>query len=774
MSEISSGLKALVNQVVSILGHVIEDNLGSGSFQRIETLRKKMAGLRTAKAHQQEKILTEVLSELRELKPQQQHETAIAFTLMLELMNTCENAYRSYRLRQKHNSSKELPDSIIYVLTAHPTEARSPNNIRIFHRIQSVLISVFERESQVLKQSEREELFFWVQFAWKISPTRSRKPQVRDEAEHIFSTVCRNDVMQALLKCSANLAPVYLRSWVGGDKDGHPGVNEKTFVQSLKISRSHILSLVRMRLMEIERSLPLLSDSIKLHSLFADIKLSLVALRDVEHGDSRRIQKLRTRMREFYLEYVDLIDSPHPALTEIHQLFKMFPALVIPLEFRESSDLVAKAVTDTKQAMAISRMLKKLAHLSAGGEPRWYVRGLIVSMTNSFEDLKNASFLVKRSLHGLKLPIVPLLEQASALRSGPQIAKQMLTDKEFSKARKKYWDNYLEIMLGYSDSSKESGVWFSRLLVAETMHALDALCQKHKATPLFFQGSGGSVDRGGGTIEEQTSWWSSSALRNYKVTIQGEMVERSFSNSDITRGQIESIAMQAGKWKERKGQNFRIDPLLNRFAELASKHYKEQVHDVDFLKMAQRATPYSFLNFLKLGSRPSKRSKMSSVDSLRAIPWVLCWTQTRVLFPTWWGIGSAWKSLSATDQKKLARLYGKEAIFSTYIQALAFTVEKIEMSVWKMYLKTFLEPSEANRFFDSFEKEFRGTTQFLKSITNSKSILQRRPWLIESIWLRSPMIHPLNMLQIIAMENKDAKLLQVTTAGISAGMMSTG
>lgn len=580
--------------------------------------------------------------------------------------------------------------------------------------------------------------------------------------------------MEALLKCSANLTPVYLRSWVGGDKDGHPGVNEKTFIQSLNISRRHILSLVRLRLMEIEKSLPLLSNSKKLHVLFAQLKLSIVTLRDVQHGDSVRMKKFRTEMRRFYLEYVDIIDFPHPALTEIRQLFKMFPALVIPLEFRESSDLVAKAVDDRKNAMAISRMLQKLARISSGGEPRWYVRGLIVSMTNSFADLKNASILVHRALKNLKLPIVPLLEQASALRAGPEIATAMLKDREFVRARKKFWDNYLEIMLGYSDSSKENGVFCSRLLIAQTMHELDGLCRKYKAIPLFFQGSGGSVDRGGGTIEEQTSWWSPGALQNYKVTIQGEMVERSFSNADITRGQIESIANQAGRWKTRKLTKLPTDPLLSRFADLTAQFYKEEVHNSSFLRMVERATPYAFLNFLKLGSRPSKRNKVASIDNLRAIPWVLCWTQTRILFPTWWGVGSAWKCLSSAEKKKLANLYGKDPIFSTYIQALAFTFEKVEMSVWKTYLKNFLPPNEAQEFSDAFETEFKNTLQLLKSITHSKSLLQRRPWLIESIYLRSPMIHPLNLLQIVAMKNRDARLLQVTTTGISSGMMSTG
>ena len=108
-------------------------------------------------------------------------------------------------------------------------------------------------------------------------------------------------------------------------------------------------------------------------------------------------------------------------------------------------------------------------------------------------------------------------------------------------------------MLGYSDSSKESGVLRSRVQVAETMHRLDRLCQRMKVTPIFFQGSGGSTDRGGGSIEEQTSWWPSGALRNYKVTVQGEMVER-FAR--ITRNYARAVRenFADGRRLERSGR----------------------------------------------------------------------------------------------------------------------------------------------------------------------------------------------------------------------------
>ncbi|MNS89517.1 Phosphoenolpyruvate carboxylase [compost metagenome] len=191
--------------------------------------------------------------------------------------------------------------------------------------------------------------------------------------------------------------------------------------------------------------------------------------------------------------------------------------------------------------------------------------------------------------------------------------------------------------------------------------------------------------------------------------------------------------------------------------------------------MVEAATPYSYLNVLKIGSRPSKRAKQLQVSGLRAIPWVLCWTQTRVLFPTWWGVGSAWTELSSTQKNSLKKSFKSDAVFTSYVRALGFTLAKIEIEIFRMYLETStLAAKEKSRIYSEFAEEFERTKTCFRELTSQKDYLWYKPWLAESIYLRSPMIHPLNLLQIIAKQEKDHSLLRVTVTGISSGMLTTG
>jgi phosphoenolpyruvate carboxylase len=673
-------LKHLVRETVGLFGEVLKAKLGARAYGRIESTRKKMTALRGASAKNEIKILQERFRMLEDLTTREQFEFAQSFALMLELMNTCENAYRSHKIQQKilAEPSKPLvhkPDSVIYVLTAHPTEARAPFNIWIFHEILKILTAVLERQDIVFLPFERARLLHFFEVAWTTSLVRTKKPQVRDEAEHIYSTLLREETLRPLLRARQELAPIFVRSWVGGDKDGHPGVDEKVFLASLQLARQKLRIFCHARL----KSVGEVAKGVQNRSILSRVLMLQSALRGlakIKSGDAARVAKFRQKLEHLGQNYSRHFGSLHPELQELSQLFEMFPALVVPLEFRESSDVLMES-PDGK-GLAIDRMLQQLAKISRGGDPRAYVREFIISMAESIDHIRVAAHLVKKNLGEIYLPIVPLFEQARAQDLGVEIIGQMLRDRGLNSALKKYWNNSLEIMLGYSDSSKESGVLPSRLKVAETMYDLDLFCRKKHITPVFFQGSGGSVDRGGGSVEEQTSWWSAGALKNYKVTIQGEMVERSLANPEITWGQLEKISARAGDWRKAQGRRLPKAPVVDAFAGKVARHYQSQVQSPEFLQAVQKATPYSFLNLIKIGSRPSKRSKTVSVAGLRAIPWILCWTQTRILFPVWWGVGSAWAESSPAERKILIRSFETHPVFRTYVKALGFTLLKVE------------------------------------------------------------------------------------------------
>jgi phosphoenolpyruvate carboxylase len=446
----------------------------------------------------------------------------------------------------------------------------------------------------------------------------------------------------------------------------------------------------------------------------------------------------------------------------LEQLLYMFPTLVVPLELRESSDVLLAAARGAPTA--IERMIRTLARISRGASPKLYARGLIISMASTIEHVRAATRLLNRNLGGLKIPVIPLFEQGAALQSATKIADAMLRERAIRAAVDRYWNGFFEIMLGYSDSAKEMGALASRLAISDAVRHLDRTCRRHGVTPLYFHGSGGSVDRGGGSIEEQTAWWPRSALSFYKATLQGEMVERSFASPEIILSQIEKIA---GRGQEPMHRSRAVED----FADKARLHYQAKLGEAGFLDVIQRATMFRYLDVLRIGSRPSKRGKLRSVLSLRAIPWVLFWTQARVLFPTWWGVGAAWRECDRAERAALKRELARDPLFRSFVKLLGFTLAKVELPVWKIYLE---EKGFEESVFEGFASEYAAAVAFVRAMSGEKNLLWFRPWLGTSITLRSPMIHPLNLLQILAIRAHDGLLLRETVAGISSGMMTTG
>lgn len=776
--ELTTQLRSLVNHSVRVLGNVIERELGKEAFARIEAIRKKMAKLRGIPEAEAIQHLDKVFKELESLKTTERLDIAHSFTLMLELMNACENAYRSHRLALKtdppHSTGGEHVKAIVYVLTAHPTEARSPENIAIFHQIQLFLMKLLrgsgEDKEIDLGERERDELFHALEVAWRTPIVRSRAPKVKDEAEHIYTLLLRDEVLFSLLGNPD--APFYVRSWVGGDKDGHPGVDEKVFLESLSLSRKKLLQVVHLQIRNVRQTLELFPSASLLKKLGVFEK-SLRAVRAISKGDGKRIRTVRAGLRQLRVDYEKELGSTHPELKRLSLMLHTFPALVVPLELRESSDVLMAPSVKGKR-IAIERMLDTIEKISGGGDPRWYARGFIISMAQSLEHIQAAAKKQVKAFGAVKIPVIPLFEETTSLNKSAEIMTAMLKEPALKKAVHEHWDGLVEVMVGYSDSAKEAGVISSRLAIARALPKLEQVCEAANTTPVFFHGSGGSIDRGGGSIQDQTAWWPKSALRHYKVTVQGEMVDRSLATPAIAKRQVEAIFESTTEGLKNSHLVAQSD-ALKAFGEKVAAHYRKRIHDPDFLRLAELATPYSYLSVLRIGSRPTKRAGQLTVSGLRAIPWVLCWTQTRVLFQTWWGIGSAWLEMSDGEKQTLREDFLRQPVFTSYIKALGFTLAKIELPVFRIYLEqSGLEREEISRASTAFKQELKLTLRCYKEICGQEEIMWFRPWLGESITLRSPMIHPLNLLQILAKKEGDVQLLRLTVTGISSGMLTTG
>lgn len=771
--QLPEKLQHLVSWSVDILGKAIKLEYGPKAYNRIEKLRANMKELR--KAHP-DKLYTELLKEqkkIQKLQTSELEEIALSFTFMLELINSCENAYRASQLEKREfQEFEKKPYAVIMVLTAHPTEARSPEVLTLFTEIQKVLIHALKNG---LKNSEAD-LYHLLLLALKLSIARRKKPSVFDEAQNIYSYILRPDILQSLIQFNQNDVNLSFRAWVGGDKDGHPGVDEKTMKGSLTISRNMLIDFIHEKLAEALRLTKITKGKEK-QALMAQFKTTtskLKRLRALSQGDGYAILDFKEAFLDLRKNYRQYLLTSSPRLEEIEALLWVFPAMVVPLELREDSEEVANAL-NSKSPMAISRMLQTLKEISQGFDAKWYVRGFILSMVESHEDILNGHKLLKDVFGTYEIPVVPLFENEKALTNAKSILNKLFEAKTtIPREHIARWGGRFEVMIGYSDSSKENGVFPSRLMIADALDVIEKTLKRYKLTPVFFHGSGGSIERGGGSIKEQTKWWPISALNTFKATTQGEMVARNFGNQYIFSSHVDKIVEQLNFAKLEKVKYVQSSSLES-FSKRVRHYYSSTVKSSSFFEVIDSATPYSFLSHLKIGSRPSKRSTGGDSRKLRAIPWILCWTQTRVLFPTWWGTGSAWQDLTSAEKKDFKKQYKENPLISSFMNALGFTLAKVEFGVWKIYLENSrLDKEDKKKVYQQFIVEYESSLKFYKDVTGQSQLLWFKPWLQQSIDYRSSMIHPLNLIQIESLKRKEIALLQDTVTGISCGMLTTG
>ena len=763
---LAPALKHLVKVVEATLGHVVAEREGKQLYHVVEAVRLDMVAVREGHS----RALHRVGTRLRRLSPAHRTAVARAFTVYLELVNVCENAYRTHRLRERARAtepSSEPPASanVVFVLTAHPTESRAPVNIRLMRRIQTLLVEGLEWRDR----PDRARLEHLLHLVWASGTHPAHRPTVEDEALHLFSLL-DDPILEELLRLEREGHRVRLRTWVGGDKDGHPGVGPEETAKSLNLSRTRLLELITGRLLtDVDEDVRLRPND-GLQKPWERLRHQLEALRIVTIGDGRRITLLRNALADLSARYTRRRGHLHPRLGDVELLLDQFPGLVVPLELREERGLFDRNST-------IADMLRFVRDVARGGRVDWYVRGCVVSMAASAEDLWEAHALVRDMLGDTAVPVVPLFEMPDILPRAADILDRALTNTDFAAAARER-ENGLEVMLGYSDTSKRMGVLASRLAIHETMKAIGEWAAARGVTILFFHGSGGSVGRGGGSITDQAASWPSGAMGVIKQTLQGEMVERTLATPEILRSQVLQIAEVQAAPPRFTAATAATQDLARR----SQTAYVELVGSSQFLELLRAATPYTRLGALNIGSRPVTRKAGASragLEQLRAIPWVLCWTQTRYLLHAWMGIGTAWRHVRA-DAKARARLLAaieRDPLLRSYLRLLSFTLAKIEPAVWHEYVKNLVGTTPP--LVARLDREWNDAVDLAMQLSSDGDLLSHRRWLRESIFYRAPMIHPLNLIQTEVLTHRrlsaDQELLfRETVTGIAAGMLTTG
>lgn len=758
-----------------MLGRVVAEAGGRSLYETVERVRRIMVRFRGGGPAERETALRQADRILGRMSPARQAAFARAYTLYMELVNVCENAYRTHRLRRRFAEAgpadRGKPGAdVLYVLTAHPTESRSPANIRVLRAIQGLLVEALERN----RPPDADRLKHLLHLAWRVGTFPPHRPSVRDEAGHLFSLL-DDAILDEILSLASDGHRVRLRTWVGGDKDGHPEVGSPETLASLRLSRQRLLEFVRSRILpEFREDVRLLPDP-RLQRALARFVSAVEEMATVRRGDGRRVRRLKAAALAAGKTWRASCGVFSPALQKIQRLLELFPGLVVPLELREEA-------AGFGRGSAIAAMISTVKSVAAGGDPQDYARGVVVSMVRRAEDLGEAAACVASVFGRVAVPVIPLFELPEVLPRAPEILEAWRRD-PFFRQNVACQSGRLEVMLGYSDTAKHMGGFASRLALRDAMASIGRWGKRRGIRILFFHGAGGSEGRGGGTVEEQAAAWPPGAMRPLKITVQGEMVERTFATPEILRSQVLKIAQIQARPPARRSPG----RFSRRLAHLAERAYRCLVEKPEFQRLAAAATPYRRLGALRIGSRPPRRfgegsgpsgaSAAVAMDTLRAIPWVLCWTQVRLLLPVWFGLGSAWRELGR-PVGLLRREMEHDPFLRGSMRLLGFTLAKAAPRLWEEYLRR-LAPSAPPTLQRRIRREWKDALGLARAASANGKLLPDRPWLAESIRYRAPMIHPLNLLQIRVLGRKrfsraQELLFRETVTGIAAGMLTTG
>lgn len=756
------------------------------------------------------------------------------------------------------------------VLTAHPTEAKRLAVLDQHRAIYALLASrnrgyhsaSEERSARIRTKAALERL-------WRTGEILLEKPKLADELRNVMHYL--RDVFPAvlpelderlrhawqdagfdpsLLENEEQLPQIRFGTWVGGDRDGHPGVTPAVTAETLESLRANALVVLA-------RELTVLAEKLSLSEWMQPLPASLDAARqklEAELGERAR-PILSTNVGEPWRQYVELLIerlpiemAPHQpsrlcegggryqfarelradlqmlrdSLKEVgaHRLAdsdvrpvlraaQIFGFHLAQLDIRQNSAFNARALSQLMTAAGLDgsqweewseterlrflehelRSPRPFLHANASAGPEadsvigcfrvlaahiacWGADGigaLIVSMTRRLSDLLVVYVLAREA--GLTrmrtdgqvclLPVVPLFETLSDLEAAPGILRAFL-EQPMTRRSLDFlaWNPggkaspvSQQVMVGYSDSNKDSGIFASQWGLQKAQSRLAQLGRDAGVRIRFFHGRGGTVSRGAGPTHRFLEALPNNSLSGgIRLTEQGETIAQKFGNFVTAAYNLELLVagVTSTTVEHEQGEPLPpppLAPVLERLSQSSQRGYRRLIDADGFLAFYRQATPIDALEHSSIGSRPSRRTGLPSLADLRAIPWVFSWSQARFYVPGWFGAGSGLSELSQEELEEIKNQIRTWPFLHYVLTNIESSIASTDPELMRAYAELVEDPALRERFLKIIFDEWHLTREMLEKLRGAP-MTDRRPRMLKTLGLRAEALRVLHLQEI--------------------------
>ena len=640
-----------------------------------------------------------------------------------------------------------------------------------------------------------------------------------------------------------NFNPIEFGSWMGGDRDGNPNVTADVTRKVILLSRWEAAKLYEKALTKIIRSYSMEKCSKKIlksvGTSFEPYRVFLRPLRDKMRITHRSIEQHLVNKKP--LDHNNLLSSREEILKplrvvresleqnqnenlasgellDLMRRAKCFGINLARLDIRQESSRHSQLISEyvkkkykknylkfsenekieflKKQILSKKNQLNKFQFSNRenkevwstfkilASEPSECLGAYVISMTNSASDLLSVIFLQKEANIKNKLRVVPLFETLDDLVNAKEIMEKLFSQSWYRKVIK----NEQEVMIGYSDSSKDAGKICASWHQYKAQEEIIKLSKKYNINVTFFHGRGGSPGRGGGPIQSTLRSQPPNSVRGkIRITDQGEVIQQKYGYEPLAKYNLCSYigAVTEATLKPSPVPKASWRSLIEKMSEISKNSYRKNINQSsDFIKYFETVTPHKALGKLSIGSRPSKRKNIDTIKSLRAIPWVFAWTQIRLMLPAWLGSAEALRySYIKQFRKTLFDMERNWPFFNSMLDILDMVITKADPEISKIY-EEHLADESLKRVGKKLRFQFDVIKKLNKKIT-PKEIIAARKQFRTSIGVRNIYSEVLNIVQPIAIKKiktiknkKDKEYLNDTLltsiAGIAAAMKNTG